>query len=76
MPKIIEYSIEALAKLKEGVDALADVVKASLGPRGRNVVIERKFGSPLITKNGVTAAVIVDKPEKKKNSYSQSSPMY
>jgi len=56
MAKIIEYSSEARAKLKRGVDQLAEAVKVTLGPKGRNVVIEKKFGAPTVTKDGVTVA--------------------
>src|SRR5205085_5530524 len=54
--KIITFESDARAKLKRGVDQLADAVKATLGPKGRNVVIDKKFGSPNITKDGVTVA--------------------
>ncbi|MCX8056864.1 MAG: chaperonin GroEL [Ignavibacteria bacterium] len=54
--KLIEYSLEARAKLKKGVDQLADAVKVTLGPKGRNVVIDKKFGAPTVTKDGVTVA--------------------
>jgi chaperonin GroEL len=54
--KELLFSIDARAKLKRGVDALADAVKITLGPKGRNVVIDKKFGSPTITKDGVTVA--------------------
>jgi chaperonin GroEL len=56
MAKQIKYDIEARDLLKKGVDALADAVKVTLGPKGRNVVIEKKFGAPQITKDGVTVA--------------------
>ena len=56
MAKNIEYNTEARAKLKAGVDSLADAVKVTLGPKGRNVVIDKKFGAPTITKDGVTVA--------------------
>ena len=56
MAKEIKYDIDARALLKEGVDQLADAVKVTLGPKGRNVVIEKKYGSPQITKDGVTVA--------------------
>lgn len=56
MAKIIKYEVEAREKLKKGVDALANAVKVTLGPKGRNVVIEKKFGAPAITKDGVTVA--------------------
>ncbi len=56
MAKKIEYSSDARAKLKKGVDQLAEAVKVTLGPKGRNVVIEKKFGAPTVTKDGVTVA--------------------
>tara|TARA_Y100001935_G_C17305388_1_gene511992 strand:- start:615 stop:2258 length:1644 start_codon:yes stop_codon:yes gene_type:complete len=56
MAKNIEYNTEARAKLKTGVDGLADAVKVTLGPKGRNVVIDKKFGAPAVTKDGVTVA--------------------
>jgi chaperonin GroEL len=54
--KIIQYNVEARAALKRGVDQLADAVKVTLGPKGRNVVIDKKFGAPTVTKDGVTVA--------------------
>lgn len=54
--KIIEFNHEARTKLKRGVDKLADAVKITLGPKGRNVVIDKKFGAPTVTKDGVTVA--------------------
>ncbi|MDD4148500.1 MAG: chaperonin GroEL [Bacteroidales bacterium] len=56
MAKEIKFGIESRNLLKQGVDALADAVKITLGPKGRNVVIEKKFGAPQITKDGVTVA--------------------
>ena len=56
MAKEIKYNTEARELLKEGVDALANAVKVTLGPKGRNVVIDKKFGAPRITKDGVTVA--------------------
>ncbi|MCZ2416379.1 MAG: chaperonin GroEL [Burkholderiales bacterium] len=56
MAKEIKYNIEARSLMKEGVDALADAVKVTLGPKGRNVVIDKKYGAPQITKDGVTVA--------------------
>jgi len=56
MAKDITFDIEARDKLKRGVDALADAVKVTLGPKGRNVIIDKKFGAPTITKDGVTVA--------------------
>src|SRR5678815_1689097 len=54
--KQLEYSEEARRALKRGVDALADAVKITLGPKGRNVVLDKKFGPPTITNDGVTIA--------------------
>jgi chaperonin GroEL len=54
--KIITFDVDARAKLKRGVDQLADAVKVTLGPKGRNVVIDKKFGAPNVTKDGVTVA--------------------
>lgn len=54
--KMIHYNTEARASLKKGVDQLADAVKVTLGPKGRNVVIDKKFGAPTVTKDGVTVA--------------------
>ncbi len=56
MSKMIEYEAIAREKLKKGVDKLANAVKVTLGPKGRNVVIDKKFGSPLVTKDGVSVA--------------------
>jgi chaperonin GroEL len=56
MAKMIEYESIAREKLKKGVDKLADAVKVTLGPKGRNVVIDKKYGSPTVTKDGVTVA--------------------
>ncbi|TQS25969.1 chaperonin GroEL [Microbispora sp. KK1-11] len=64
MPKILEFEEDARRALERGVNALADAVKVTLGPRGRNVVIDKKFGAPTITNDGVTIAreVELDKP--------------
>src|SRR4030081_894222 len=56
MAKQIFFDIEARNKMKKGVDILANAVKVTLGPKGRNVVLEKKFGAPSITKDGVTVA--------------------
>src|SRR5574341_1302304 len=56
MAKIIEFESAAREKLKKGVDKLADAVKVTLGPRGRNVDLDKKFGSPTVTKDGVSVA--------------------
>jgi chaperonin GroEL len=58
--KIINYDVDARAALKRGVDQLANAVKVTLGPKGRNVVIDKKFGAPTITKDGVTVAKEVE----------------
>ena len=64
MAKDIKYNIEARDLLKNGVDKLANAVKVTLGPKGRNVVIEKKFGAPQITKDGVTVAKEVELEDK------------
>ena len=56
MAKDIKFNIDARTQMKEGADALANAVKVTLGPKGRNVVIEKKFGAPQVTKDGVTVA--------------------
>lgn len=56
MAKDIFYNVDARDRLKRGVDALANAVKVTLGPKGRNVIIDKKFGAPIITKDGVTVA--------------------
>ncbi len=64
MAKTISYDIEARTALKAGVDKLANAVKVTLGPKGRNVVIEKKFGAPTITKDGVTVAKEIELEDK------------
>jgi chaperonin GroEL len=71
MAKEIKYNIEARALLKEGVDQLADAVKVTLGPKGRNVVLEKKFGAPQITKDGVTVAKDIELSDPYKNMGAQ-----
>ena len=56
MAKIIKFNTESRDMLKSGVDQLANAVKVTLGPKGRNVIIDKKFGAPQITKDGVTVA--------------------
>ena len=56
MSKEIKFNVDVRSKMKEGADALADAVKVTLGPKGRNVVIDKKFGAPQVTKDGVTVA--------------------
>ena len=60
MAKEIRFDIDARDKLKSGIDQLANAVKVTLGPKGRNVIIEKKFGAPQVTKDGVTVAKEVD----------------
>jgi len=60
MAKLIEYDAQAREKLKKGVDKLADAVKVTLGPKGRNVILDKKFGSPTVTKDGVSVAKEID----------------
>ena len=60
MAKEIKYNVEARELLKEGVDALCNAVKVTLGPKGRNVIIDKKFGAPHVTKDGVTVAKEVE----------------
>ena len=71
MAKVLKFSEEARGKIKVGVDALADAVKITLGPRGRNVIIDKSFGSPLVTKDGVTVAKEVELSDKFENMGAQ-----
>ena len=71
MPKLIEFEAQAREKLKKGVDKLADAVKVTLGPRGRNVVIDKKFGTPTITKDGVTVAKEIELEDPMENMGAQ-----
>jgi chaperonin GroEL len=69
--KELMFNSDARAKLKKGVDALADAVKVTLGPKGRNVVIDKKFGSPTVTKDGVTVAKEIELPDAIENMGAQ-----
>jgi chaperonin GroEL len=60
MAKTIFFNSEAREKLKKGIDTMSNAVKVTLGPKGRNVVIDKKFGSPIITKDGVSVAKEID----------------
>ena len=71
MAKEIKYNVEARDVLKEGVDALANAVKVTLGPKGRNVIIDKKFGAPQITKDGVTVAKEIELEDKFANMGAQ-----
>jgi len=67
MPKIILYSEDARKRLKAGVDKLADAVKVTLGPKGRNVILDKGYGSPTITNDGVTIAKEIELEDKVEN---------
>ncbi len=67
MAKIITFSDDARKKMKDGVDKLANAVKVTLGPKGRNVIIDRGFGSPLVAKDGVTVAKEIELADKLEN---------
>ncbi len=69
--KVIKFDVKARERLKKGVDTLADAVKVTLGPKGRNVVIEKSFGSPVITKDGVTVAKEIELEDKFENMGAQ-----
>ena len=71
MAKEILFNIDARDQLKKGVDALANAVKVTLGPKGRNVIIEKKFGAPHITKDGVTVAKEIDLADAYQNTGAQ-----
>ncbi|MGL5261274.1 MAG: chaperonin GroEL, partial [Bacteroides sp.] len=71
MAKEILFNIDARNQLKDGVDALANAVKVTLGPKGRNVIIEKKFGAPHITKDGVTVAKEIDLEDAYQNTGAQ-----
>ncbi len=71
MAKDIKFNMDARDLLKKGVDQLADAVKVTLGPKGRNVVIEKKFGAPQITKDGVTVAKEIELEDKFENTGAQ-----
>lgn len=71
MAKLVHYDMEARDALKQGVDKLANAVKVTLGPRGRNVVIEKSFGAPTVTKDGVTVAKEIELSNKRQNMGAQ-----
>src|SRR5207249_4825802 len=71
MPKQLKFDEEARASLLRGVNIMAEAVKATLGPKGRNVVIDKKFGSPTITKDGVTVAKEIELQDKYENMGAQ-----
>ncbi|HUU26371.1 MAG TPA: chaperonin GroEL [archaeon] len=71
MPKILEFSSEARSSLLRGVEQLADAVRVTLGPKGRNVVLDKKFGAPTVTKDGVTVAKEIELEEPFENMGAQ-----
>jgi chaperonin GroEL len=71
MAKLLAFDAEARNKLKIGIDVLARAVMVTLGPKGRNVVLEKKFGSPTITKDGVTVAKEIELEEPIENMGAQ-----
>ena len=71
MAKDIKFDVDVRAKMKAGADALADAVKVTLGPKGRNVVIDKKFGAPQVTKDGVTVAKEVELGDRFENMGAQ-----
>ena len=71
MAKIISYDSEAREKLKSGVDKLANAVKVTLGPKGRNVILDKKFGAPTVTKDGVSVAKEIELEDPQENMGAQ-----
>src|SRR5438128_6717110 len=71
MPKQLKFDEEARSALLKGVNIMAEAVKATLGPKGRNVIIDKKFGSPTITKDGVTVAKEIELEDKLENMGAQ-----
>ncbi len=71
MAKELKFNIEARDQLKKGIDILAEAVKVTLGPKGRNVVLDKKFGSPIISKDGVTVAKEIELPDNFENMGAQ-----
>jgi chaperonin GroEL len=69
--KDLQFNTDARAALKRGVDQLAEAVKVTLGPKGRNVVIDKKFGAPTVTKDGVTVAKEIELPNALENMGAQ-----
>ena len=71
MSKIVKFDSEARSQMLRGVDILANTVKVTLGPKGRNVVIDKSYGAPRITKDGVTVAKEIDLEDKFENMGAQ-----
>ena len=72
MAKDIKFDIEAREGLKRGIDALANAVKVTLGPKGRNVIISKSFGSPQVTKDGVSVAKEIELEDALENMGAQT----
>ena len=71
MAKDLSFDIEARKKMEDGVNKLADTVKVTLGPKGRNVVLDKSFGTPLITNDGVTIAKEIELEDRYENMGAQ-----
>ena len=71
MAKEIQFDVDVRSKMKSGVDALANAVKVTLGPKGRNVVIDKKYGAPQVTKDGVTVAKEIELEDRFENMGAQ-----
>ena len=71
MSKLLSFSDDSRGSLEKGVNALANAVKVTMGPKGRNVVIDKKFGSPNVTKDGVTVAKEIELPDPYENMGAQ-----
>ena len=71
MAKEVAYSLDARSSLKAGVDKLANAVKVTLGPKGRNVVLDKSFGAPTVTKDGVSVAKEIELEDKFQNMGAQ-----
>ena len=71
MAKEIKFDVDVRSKMKSGADALANAVKVTLGPKGRNVIIDKKYGAPHITKDGVTVAKEIELEDKFENTGAQ-----
>ena len=71
MAKIIKFESDARSAMLKGVDILANTVKATLGPKGRNVILDKSYGAPRITKDGVTVAKEIDLEDKFENMGAQ-----
>ena len=73
MAKEITFDTNARDRIKKGVDKLADAVKVTLGPKGRNVILDKKFGAPTVTKDGVSVAKEIDLKDPIENKIGRAS---